>query len=622
MSLGSALNSAYSGIVVSSRRAEVTSNNIANATTPGFVQRTVEVSAQVVGGQGQGAIVERVVLASNPGLTAERRLADAAAAGAAERAQAGQTLARLIGEPEDPGALSERYEALETALRRISDDPGSTNLQLDVIAKSQDLIDGFSQAQDSLVALRSQTDRSIGLLVERVNTTLEAIHELNGDISKEIGIGGDVSALIAQREGLVDDISEIIPIKTYEGPNQRLLLTTDTGYSLVSTGRANVLDFTPARAVTAADDLIGGAPGALGELSLGGQVITPPTSPIISTGRLAALFEVRDVTTVQFQNRIDALAQDLVNRFEEVDAGALGLFIDPAATRADDLYELGLNLPAAATGTAGTSFVETVAYMDDTGVQQQLTLTFTTTATANEYALSIDDSATDAASNPISEVTLLFDAAGPNAGFLNTVTDVTGPTFGGTTAGALTLTSGDGATPLTISLGVAGAAGPLSMTANGFGPANPAPTSVGLAGRLALNPDVDPAQGGNLAGLRDGIGAANTGEAGYNAHTLALLNAFTATREAQAGSDLQGTYSAFDLVAGVSSIVSTETLSAEQSSALRATRQQTLETAELSELGVDLDFELQELNLIQTAYNANARVLQTIDEMFQRLLEI
>ena len=85
---------------------------------------------------------------------------------------------------------------------------------------------------------------------------------------------------------------------------------------------------------------------------------------------------------------------------------------------------------------------------------------------------------------------------------------------------------------------------------------------------------------------------------------------------------LVGDYSAFDLVAGVTSAVATQALSADQTATLRATRQATLETAETAALGVDLDYELQELNLIQTAYAANARVMQAVDEMMRRLLEI
>jgi flagellar hook-associated protein 1 FlgK len=50
-------------------------------------------------------------------------------------------------------------------------------------------------------------------------------------------------------------------------------------------------------------------------------------------------------------------------------------------------------------------------------------------------------------------------------------------------------------------------------------------------------------------------------------------------------------------------------------------RQDALKTAELA-TGVDSDQELQNLLRIEQAYAANARVLQTIDAMMQRLMEL
>ena len=49
---------------------------------------------------------------------------------------------------------------------------------------------------------------------------------------------------------------------------------------------------------------------------------------------------------------------------------------------------------------------------------------------------------------------------------------------------------------------------------------------------------------------------------------------------------------------------------------------QSLYEAEKLETGVDTDRELQNLLIIEQAYAANARVLETIDQMIQRLMEI
>ena len=57
-------------------------------------------------------------------------------------------------------------------------------------------------------------------------------------------------------------------------------------------------------------------------------------------------------------------------------------------------------------------------------------------------------------------------------------------------------------------------------------------------------------------------------------------------------------------------------------SASALTRSNTLYDAEIATSAVDMDQELQSLLLIEQSYAANARVIQTIDEMIQRLLQI
>jgi len=49
---------------------------------------------------------------------------------------------------------------------------------------------------------------------------------------------------------------------------------------------------------------------------------------------------------------------------------------------------------------------------------------------------------------------------------------------------------------------------------------------------------------------------------------------------------------------------------------------QSLYEAEKLQTGVDTDRELQDLLIIEQAYAANARVLETIDQMMRRLMEI
>jgi len=60
---------------------------------------------------------------------------------------------------------------------------------------------------------------------------------------------------------------------------------------------------------------------------------------------------------------------------------------------------------------------------------------------------------------------------------------------------------------------------------------------------------------------------------------------------------------------------------AEQSQTFQQNRANALREQELGD-GVDTDQEMQKLLLIEQSYGANARVIQAVDDMMRRLLEI
>ncbi|MBN8293318.1 flagellar hook-associated protein FlgK [Rhodobacter sp. NTK016B] len=140
----------------------------------------------------------------------------------------------------------------------------------------------------------------------------------------------------------------------------------------------------------------------------------------------------------------------------------------------------------------------------------------------------------------------------------------------------------------------------------------------GLAGRLSVNTLVDPANGGALWRLRDGIGAAAAGPVGDATQINAMLGALERTISSGPGAPLQDSATT---LGAILADISTERQWAEDGATTARTRLDTLTEAML-EQGVDTDAEMQKLLLIEEAYAANARVIQTADAMIRTLLEI
>lgn len=144
---------------------------------------------------------------------------------------------------------------------------------------------------------------------------------------------------------------------------------------------------------------------------------------------------------------------------------------------------------------------------------------------------------------------------------------------------------------------------------------------VGLAGRLAVNAVVDPNAGGALWRLRDGLGSTSPGEVGNSTLLSGYIDMLNIGHSAASGQFSAGASSLADLAGDLSALNSTARLDAEQAEVFAQSRFQELYLIEM-ESGVDTDQEMQTLLLVETAYAANARVVSTVDEMLQSILEL
>lgn len=160
------------------------------------------------------------------------------------------------------------------------------------------------------------------------------------------------------------------------------------------------------------------------------------------------------------------------------------------------------------------------------------------------------------------------------------------------------------------------------LDASGDGLFLDAGSGTGVAGRIEINAAVDPDQGGEVWRLRDGLSAATQGDSGFTTYVLAMSDALTSDRS-PTGFTYQTTASdASGLASGIASYFSGLLDRAEQETTFLSSLQASLAESEISDTGVDTDEELSNLMVLEQAYAANARMLEVIDEMMQRILEI
>ncbi len=351
MSITSALNNALSGLNATTRQAELISNNVANALTPGYSRQIMDLSSNVVNGNGLGVTVSAVRIVEDPVTTASRRLADAAAGEAQVRTTAQTRLADQLGNPGSPNALAQQVARFETALAAAATDPSSSSLQRDVVDAAVTVTRTMNQISTENRRIRMDADAAIQREVGEVNSALQQIGSLNREIQMRTSAGKDVASLLDQRKRLIDRISSIIPIKTARRDDDSIAIYSAGGQTLLD-GRAATLEFTPSGIITP-DMTVGN--GALSGLSVNGNQITMGEGGgLLDGGSLAAHFETRDITVPGHDQQLDAFAADIISRFQDpavdptLGAGDAGLFTDNGnaylpANEQGLAYRIGVN---------------------------------------------------------------------------------------------------------------------------------------------------------------------------------------------------------------------------------------------------------------------------------------
>ena len=334
MSITSALNAALTGLSATQRQAEITASNVANATTPAYARREVQLGAAVLAGTGQGVMVMGITRQVDQYVLAERRLAQA---GDGDRALRSEFLGKVeasIGSPDQPGSIGARIAAFDRSLIEAASRPES-EARLAVVANSaRSLASGLAAASQDVQQARGTADRMIARDVDALNAGLAQVQDINATLRSFSGVGRDISALLDQRQRVIDQISAIVPLREVPREGNQIALFTTGGVSLLE-GTPARFGFTASNTVTAEMTL---AAGGLSGLTVNGRSVdTAGTSSPVLGGRLGALFAVRDDLAVTAQSGLDAMARDLVERFgtPAVDPtlapGDPGLFTDQGA---------------------------------------------------------------------------------------------------------------------------------------------------------------------------------------------------------------------------------------------------------------------------------------------------
>ncbi|MCF6444659.1 flagellar hook-associated protein FlgK [Nereida sp. MMG025] len=325
MSFSGSLNNAMSGLNVAARMANLVSSNVANAMTEGYGRRELELTP-LKGGGVQIASQRRMV---DVALLNDRRLSEASFAFADRSAGFMRSLETSIGLPNEPGSLTDVMVQFENRLIEATGDPSSTQRLTGVADAARAMVSKISAISKDIQSMRMEADAAIATDVETLNTAVAQVAELNFQIQRSSVAQQPISALQDQRQQLIDQIGEIIPVREVARENGAVALMTLGGLQLLD-GTAAEISFTPTPILTPDMDV---SSGTVNQITVNGRTVDMDDAKIAG-GRLSAHLAIRDHDGPNEQRKLDDLALDLINRFQDptidptLNAGAAGLFTD------------------------------------------------------------------------------------------------------------------------------------------------------------------------------------------------------------------------------------------------------------------------------------------------------
>lgn len=319
MSLDSALSIASSGLANINRHFAVISQNVANASTPGYAREIATQESVTGAGIGMGVRTGPASRATDDVLQGDLLLQNASVASLTTQSGALQAIDTSLGSVGSGTDLSSLLGKLQDAFTTLQADPSSQTQQAAVVASAGTLASGINRLAGTYTQQRQAAQDGISSDIATLNATLAQIGGLTKQIVSLKSAGQSTADLENQRNAAVQTLSSTIGVQVLQQADGSVFVASG-GLTLPTDGDGKTDPF----AALSANVGAGAAyPATLPAVTLRGVDVTRQ----IAGGTLGAHVALRDTLLPTAQAELDEFAQTLAGRF---DAQGLRLFTDGA----------------------------------------------------------------------------------------------------------------------------------------------------------------------------------------------------------------------------------------------------------------------------------------------------
>lgn len=331
MGLSATLATASKSLELFSAGMQVAGQNVANASTPGYIRESLNISTNSPYRQGDlilgtGASAQGVQQQVDRFLETRIHTANADAESSRTRTAVYGELENAIGELGD-GDLSSHLNDFLASIHEVVNQPELATSRRIAVTQGEQLAGNIRTLRSRIDRVRSSLNAQVDSLVAEANTQIDRIAELNEQITRLEAGGsgtGTAGALRTQRYRAMNRLSEIMPVQFRERENSSIDAFTTSDYLILS-GQTQHLETTTE---SDRDAVVRNVhlSTTKSELPAGG-------------GELRGVIDGRDAVLGDFVDQLDAYTASLVfefNRIHSSGEGLRGFTSVTAASRVDD----------------------------------------------------------------------------------------------------------------------------------------------------------------------------------------------------------------------------------------------------------------------------------------------
>ncbi|HTX23247.1 MAG TPA: flagellar hook-associated protein FlgK [Steroidobacteraceae bacterium] len=244
------LSTSVSGLLAFQQALDVTSNNVANVSTPGYDVETANFAEEPGQGTASGYIGSGVDVAS------VTRAYNAFLAQQVNASQASYSSFNTLGTwaaqidnmlSASSTGLTATLQSFTNSLQTLSTSPSSSASGQAVLSSAQALVQQLQSYSSQVSQAQSQVESQISSNVTEINTLASQIASVNGQIARAAGAdpGQTPNQLLDQLDGLINQMSQYVTVNTVGESDGEQDVYIGSGQALVLGSAAQQLSAVP-----------------------------------------------------------------------------------------------------------------------------------------------------------------------------------------------------------------------------------------------------------------------------------------------------------------------------------------------------------------------------------------